>query len=130
MYKIEKTDYGFCLAFVGFISKEEISAWRKESEMILVSMRKNFHVIVDLRFVKNLSVESKKIITEAQSLYRKHGMVRSSVIFDSKITAMQFRKIARESGIFESERYIDVDSAADWKERAVEWVVNQKEPNI
>lgn len=124
MYKIEKTSYGVKLTFSGFIQKEEMAQWVIESQKALVSFPPKFGVFVDMRELKPLSVDSQAEMQKGQKLYKMLGMERSVVILDNPIITMQFKRIAKETGIYEWERYIDASKNANWEELGKKWLVN------
>jgi hypothetical protein len=49
-------------------------------------------------------------------------MQRSCVILEDSITTIQFMRLARQSGIFKYERYIDASMHKDWLAAARSWV--------
>ena len=64
----------------------------------------------------------------AQKLYRDAGMTRSAVVVDSLATVLQFRRIARESGIDAWERYFNAQDP-DHEERALAWLRDAADPS-
>ena len=65
-----------------------------------------------------------------QALYKEKGMQRSAVILNSKVTTMQFMRLAKESGIYAFERYLDASAMADWGKVAVAWVKDGVDPDV
>jgi hypothetical protein len=61
-------------------------------------------------------------MVRGQSMYRGRGMQRSCVILDDAITTIQFRRLAKRSGIYKYERYIDASTHKDWLQVARKWV--------
>ena len=122
MYKIDKTDLGFNLTFAGDMTKDEIEKWYMESEQALIGQQSPFGVIIDMRTLAPLPVEAQEIMVRGQSMYRSRGMERSCVILDDAITTIQFMRLARKSGIFKYERYINASEHRDWLARARNWV--------
>ena len=122
MYKIDKTDLGFNLTFAGDMTKDEIEKWYMESEQALIGQQSPFGVIIDMRTLAPLPVEAQEIMVRGQSMYRSRGMERSCVILDDAITTIQFMRLARKSGIFKFERYINASEHRDWLARARNWV--------
>jgi hypothetical protein len=57
-------------------------------------------------------------------------MTRSAVILSQGFLATQFKMIARDTGIYEWERYIDTSSNPNWENVAIDWVVNGKDPDL
>jgi len=62
-------------------------------------------------------------------LYKGKGMQRSAVILNSTVTTMQFKRLAKESGIYQWERYIDASKTANWTDVAVAWVKDGIDPD-
>ncbi len=129
MYKIEKKDYGYKLIFSGTIDLDEMKEWVRESEKALVSAPSNFGVLVDMRDLKPLESDAKTEMEKGQKLYKDKGMQRSAVILNSAILTVQFKNIARKSGIYQWERYLNASKVADWEKRAVDWIKNGVDPD-
>ena len=128
MYKIDKTDLGFYLTFAGAMTKAEIEKWYAESEQVLKGPLAPFGVIIDMRTLALLSVDAQGVMVRGQAMYRSRGMERSCVILDDAITTIQFMRLARRSGIFKYERYIDASAHKDWLAEARNWVGNAIAP--
>ncbi len=124
MYKIEKTSYGVKLTFSGFIQKEEMAEWVTESQRIVSTLPLRFGVFVDMRELKPLDSDSQGEMQKGQKLFKAKGMERSVVILNNSITTMQFKRIAKETGIYEWERYIDASKTPNWEEQGKKWLVN------
>jgi hypothetical protein len=122
VYKIEKTDLGLRLTFGGEMTKAEIERWYEESKETLMGQPTPFGVIIDMRTLAPLPVDAHEVMVRGQSMYRTHGMQRSCVILQDAITAIQFRRLARQSGIYKHERYIDASTHKDWLVEARTWV--------
>lgn len=129
MYKIEKKDFGYKLTFSDTIPASEMKLWVEESKKTLVAAPHEFGIFVDMRTLHPLVDEAKKLMEEGQKLYKQKGMKRSVVILSSAIIAMQFKRLARESGIYQFERYIDASSVADWEKVGIAWITNGVDPD-
>jgi hypothetical protein len=55
-------------------------------------------------------------------------MERSCVILESAVVTMQFVRLARQSGIYSFERYINAASHPDWHKKALGWIENKIDP--
>ena len=88
-----------------------------------------FYVFADLRELKPLSQEAGALMAKGQEMYRKAGLDRTVVILADAITSMQFKRIAKESGIAAYERYIDASSVKNFKDVGLEWLMNVKDPD-
>lgn len=129
MYKIERKNSGYLLVFSGFISKEEMAQWNEESKKILdKETSPHFGVIVDMRELKPLPPETQALMVKGQQLYKDKGMQRSAVVLNNTVTTMQFKRLAKESGIEAYERYIDASATVNWTEVAIAWVRDSKDP--
>jgi hypothetical protein len=122
VYKIEKSDLGFLLTFGGNITKAELGKWYEESEQALTRQRAPFGVIIDMRTLAPLPADAQDVMIRGQSMYRSHGMQRSCVILEDAITTIQFMRLAKRSGIFKYERYIDASAHKNWLQDARKWV--------
>ncbi len=129
MYKIEKKDYGFMLTFADDISENEMLKWVEESKSTLTSTSSKFGVFVDMRTLKPLSSEAKAAMEKGQKLYKESGMERSVVILNNPVILLQFKKIAKESGIYQWERYLDASSDSMWENKALQWIKNNIDPD-
>ena len=129
MYKIRKEPYGFHLTFSGLIGVDEMEAWLVESKEVLATAEEKFGVFVDMRDLEILPPESQPAMKRGQRLYKKLGMVRSVVILSDEITTMQFKRIAKQTGIYEWERYIDAGIESNWEEVGLAWIVDNVDPD-
>jgi len=93
-------------------------------------MPNEFTVYVDMTDLKVLSDDAKKkIISDGQKEYREKGMKRSVVIVKSAIVALQFKGIARETGIYDYERYFSSDTQ-DYEKKALTWILDGKDVEL
>ena len=127
MYIIEKKIFGYKLTFEGFMLAEEMRAWVEESREVLKTAPASFGVFVDMRSLKPLPADAQAYMQEGQKLYRARGMARSVVIVDNAVTKIQFKRIARETGIYEWERYIDASDTPGWEQAGIDWVQDGKD---
>jgi len=128
MYNIEKKDFGYKLTFSGTVEAAEMANWVKDAEKALASQAGPFGVFVDMRALNPLSNDAKAEMEKGQKLFKQKGMQRSVVILNSAIVTMQFKKIAKETGIDAWERYIDASNAPDWEAKGIAWLKNGTEP--
>lgn len=128
MYRIEKKEYGFLLVFEGFISKDEIQNWYQEVSKYLEIVNNEFLVFVDMRKLIPLLPDAQQIMQNGQLLFKHKGMARSVVIVKDKITKMQFIRIAKQTGIYKWERYIDVSINYNWQQIAFKWLNEAIDP--
>ena len=69
-------------------------------------------------------------MTEGQKQYKMAGMERSVVIVQNALTRNQFKRLAKESGIYQWERYIDAGSVPNWERVGKDWVSLGKDPDL
>ena len=128
MYKIAKNNGGFTLTFGDVIDHQEMERWYKESERALALCHAKFGVVIDMRTLKPLAKEAQALMVQGQALYRTNGMQRSAVILSDPVLTCQFGRLARESGIYQFERYIDASTDANWQKHAEDWVNSAIDP--
>lgn len=104
------------------MTKAELEKWYEESEQALTKAPAPFGVIIDMRTLAPLPAEAQDVMVRGQAMYRGRGMQRSCVILEDAITTIQFRRLAKRSGIFKYERYIDASIHKDWLHDARRWV--------
>jgi hypothetical protein len=128
MYDIERTEFGYELTFGGQMDREELLEWRAESEETVANTPGSFGTLVNMRDLDALDDDAQDVMVETQHDYRDWGMERSAVVVDSATTKLQFRRLAKESGIDEWERYVDTETFDDPREAALSWVRDGVEP--
>ena len=129
MYKIERRPSGYILTFAGMIKIDEMQNWKKDSQIALSQeSSSSFGVIIDMRDLQPLASETQDVMIEGQKLYKQKGMLRSAVILSSAIISLQFKKLAKESGIYATERYIDA-TCSNPIEIAINWVKDGTDPD-
>jgi hypothetical protein len=130
MYKIEKKTYGYQLTFSGQIKADEMKAWAKETEAVLNAQPvKQFGVFVDMRDLKPLLDDAKAEMVKGQTLFKQKGMVRSVVILSTPIISMQFQRLAKESGIYQWERYLDSQTTKNYEKVGEDWITKGIDPD-
>ena len=129
MYKIEKKPYGFKLTFGEAIELDEMKKWANESRIALAGSSDKFGVLVDMRTLRPLKSDVQLVMVEGQKEYKQRGMERSAVGVPSALIALQFKRLAQESGIYEWERYIDASKNPGWEKDAESWIIAGKDPD-
>lgn len=130
MYKIERKSSGYLLTFGGIVDNNEMARWVEDSKSALQKENSlQFGVIVDMRTLAPLPPEAQELMVKGQQLYKEKGMQRSAVVLNNSVTTMQFKRLAKESGIYAFERYIDASQKANWTDTAVAWVREGKDPD-
>lgn len=104
------------------MEKAELREWRADSREALTDSPSSFGVVVDMRELAPLADDAQEVMVEGQLEYREQGMERSAVLVESAVTKMQFTRLAKESGIYEWERYVDAESWDDPTAVARRWI--------
>lgn len=130
MYKIESKNYGYKLTFSEYIKADEMKNWVEESKEKLKNSSNSFGIFVDMRTLKPLAADAQAHMEEGQKHYKKEGMTRSVVILNSAIITMQFKRLAKKTGIYEWERYISAAENPNWEQTGIDWISNAKDPDI
>ncbi len=130
MYKIQKKPWGFHLTFADIIDRKEMQQWLEESSQAVKATTTGFGVFVDMRTLKPLAADVQAVMQEGQKLFKAAGMTRSVVILASKLVTLQFQRIAKETGIYEWERYIDASSIESWEAAGIAWVRDRIDPDV
>jgi len=128
MHKIDKFPWGYKLTFSGSIDEKEMAGWVKDSEKSLLGHSAEFGVFVDMRDLKPLADATQKEMQKGQEMYKKAGMKRSAVILNSSMLTLQFKRLAKETGIYQWERYINATDA-NWEAKAMDWIVKGTDPD-
>jgi hypothetical protein len=79
--------------------------------------------------LKPLNPEAQKMMEEGQKLYKSKGMQRSVVIVESVTISMQFKRIAKQTGIYDWERYISAQESPNWENLGLRWIRNSIDPD-
>jgi len=131
MYRIDKRPSGYVLTFAGSINSAEMQNWYDESQSVLSTETSgSFGVIIDMKALQPISQETQSIMVAGQGLYKQKGMKRSAVILASAAISMQFKKMAQESGIYATERYIDASFFTNPIDVAIKWVKDEIDPDL
>ena len=130
MYKIEEKDYGYKLTFGEMIHIDEMKNWVADSKEKLTNSSSEFGIFVDMQTLKPLDDETQEMMQSGQKLYKEKGMLRSVVIISKSLLKMQFERLAKESGIYEWERYIDSSSNPNWEQDGIDWISKEVDPDL
>ncbi len=130
MYKIERRPSGFVITFGGSMDAVEMKRWYDESVETLKLAPSDFGVIVDMRSLAPLKQDAQAIMVQGQQAYKLKGMKRSCVVVNDATTMIQFKRLAKESGIYAFERYLDGSKTNDWAAVSVKWVKDGVDPDL
>lgn len=130
MYKVERAHYGLRLTLSGNMTSDEIRRWEHEVVDALHQLARPFGVFVDMRQLAPPAPENQGALKHAQIRARQLGMRRSVVIVDSAEVAAEFERIARQTGIYIYERYIDAIDDPHWEQRGLDWIIDGIDPHV
>ncbi len=125
----KKKDFGFHFTLSSPLTSDEVDRWRTEVEQAVRQMRGGFRVFVNMVDCELIPAEGKPILEDLQIFCKENGMIRSVVILGDDITVMQMKLVAKKTGIYEWERYIDASSHPDWEELGMNWIINGIDPD-
>ncbi len=125
-----KTRYGFRINAPGFVTLPEARAWFEDlRRLVWESDRKTFGLLVDIRGQRANPPETQNVIKEAMVWMREAGLERSAVVLDSPVAKFQTTRLAKTSGVYAWERYLDASKDLDWERRAVDWIMHGIDPD-
>ena len=130
MYQIERTEYGLHLTFGGVILVKEMAEWCDNNSKVVDEIPGDFLVFVDMRTIGPVPHDSQIVMEKGQKYCKDNGMQRSVVILSDSLTRMQFIRIAKKSGIYQWERYIDISTTDDWEKQGMDWILNSIDPDF
>lgn len=129
MYVIERQEVGYKLVFGGSIPPQEMQSWLDDSIMALREPPPLFGVLIDMRALQPLPLDSRRLMALGQQLYQRRGLRRSAVVVQDISTRQQFIRSAKESGAYQWERYISAEDTPDWEARGWAWVRGEQDPD-
>ncbi len=124
-----KTEYGYRINAPGFLSLAETREWFEDLKWLIGTSGQPFGLLVDIRSQRANPPESQAVITEAMAWVKKAGLVRSAVVLDSAVAKLQTTRLAKTSGVYAWERYIDASKDLDWEKRAIDWIAHGIDPD-
>ncbi|MBN1173616.1 MAG: hypothetical protein JXA67_15710 [Micromonosporaceae bacterium] len=123
------TPYGYKTEISAPFAPEAAASWFEDIKRV-VGAPHPFGQLVDLRGQKPYSEATNQIIEDAMRYVRQQGMQRSAVIVASAVTKMQIMRLAKETGMYDYERYFDASSDPQWERKAVDWIERGVDPDL
>ena len=125
------TDYGFRVHGPGYITPAEARAWFEDLKTrVLAREGKPFGLLVDSRTQKANPPDTQELIKESMVWLRGHGMERSVVVLDSTVALIQILRLAKATGVYAYERYLDALKDPDWEAKALDWIIRSIDPDL
>ena len=109
MHTIEMNDWGVRLTLSGFVSKSRMDDWVTASLEAWKTAPDSFRDNVAMRALEPIAPDTRDTMVWGQQLLQEAGMTRSTVVVAPKTTVLLFRRIPRDSGVYEWERYFDAE---------------------
>jgi hypothetical protein len=129
VYAIERQPFGFKLVFQGSLTAAEMQRWLDDTIIALRSAPPAFGLLMDMRALQPLNLDSQRLMLMGQQLYQRSGLRRTAVIVQTPMTRMLFTHLAKESGIYQWERYISAEGTPDWEIRGCAWIQGTTDPD-
>lgn len=132
MFTFDVTPYGFKFHSQGYFSIEASQTWLDGYKKIIAQVSKKgkpFGQFADLRDFKPGPPEAQQAITDGMKVFKAAGGQRSIVLLDNPIAAMQIKRLAKESGIYEWERYIDIITHPNFEPIVDAWLTKGTDPD-
>jgi len=133
MSDVEAVPYGLTFHSKGFATAEDAKAWLEDYRAVLKVLAqkgKPFGQFADLRGYKPRAPEAQAYIAESMKAFKAAGGQRSIVLFDSRLASMQIKRLAKDSGLYEWERYIDTETYPDFEKVVLAWLNEGKDPDL
>ena len=125
------TDYGFRVHAPGYITPAEARAWFEDLKVRVQALEgKPFGMMVDSRTQKANPPDTQELIKESMVWLRGHGMERSVVVLDSTVALIQILRLAKATGVYAYERYMDALKDPEWDAKAVGWIKDGIDPDL
>ena len=128
MHAIGFLPCGFHVIFAGQVTTLELLTWLNEVRLSLEGAPKNFGLLLDLRTLSPLSPGATMVLSKGLHLYQKKGLHRTAVVVQSEVTKKEFTRLAKESGIYQWERYLSAEDTPDWHGRGIAWISHGIDP--
>lgn len=126
MHRIEETPYGYRLGIEDFLGPDEADAMLAD---LKAALRPRGGLLIDLRRARALHPDAQETLKLAILHCREAGMERIVWLLDSAIVRLQTSCLARDAGLEDAIRSIDVSCRADWEMAALDWLERGIEPD-
>lgn len=128
MINIDETSYGYKVTFEGFAQKDDVTKLSQRLGQILSSRNSPFGMMVDLRQSRAIPADAQESLMQGIDYCTQYGMERCAVVVASAIAKIQAVRIAKETGIYETTRYVDASASPDWEKEALAWIRDAEDP--
>jgi hypothetical protein len=129
MINIEETEYGYRINFEGFAQREDVAELSQRLQQVLSKRSNPFGVLVDMRQSRAIPQDAQESLMQGIGYCTQYGMERCSVVVAGAIAKIQAMRIAKETGIYETTRYIDSSADPDWEKTSLAWIRKATDPD-
>ncbi len=131
MYRLEVENWGVLITLAENFTLEEARSYNEEITQIRAKLSgKSWGVICDCQNLGVMMPGAQEILKKSQEDGKKTGyMLRSCVILAAPIPIMYAKRFAKETGIYEWERYLNGRTNPNWKQQALDWVSKGIDPD-
>jgi hypothetical protein len=129
MINLEETSYGYKIVFEGFAQRADVARLAEQLGKQLAGRTQPFGCLVDLRQSRAIPADAQTDLMKAIAFSTEYGMERCAVAVSSAIAKIQALRVAKETGIYDTTRFIDGSSDPRWEKTALAWIVDGKDPD-
>ena len=129
MINVEETSYGYKIVFEGFAQRDDVARLAQNLGQQLSGRDQPFGCLVDLRQSRAIPADAQTDLMQAIGYTTQYGMVRCAVAVASAIAKIQAMRVAKETGIYDTTRFVDASADGQWEKTALAWIERDKDPD-
>lgn len=119
---IEQTDHGFRVSARGALRADGTRVWMDELRRQFEHRAPGpFNMLLDARGLEWDELGAELVVVPALDLLREAGLERAAVVTDAAEPLLAFRRLALESGSYDSQRYFSTAQSPEWERAATRW---------
>ena len=127
MRQLEETNYGYRITLVPG-DPSAVSRLLQEVET-RVRRQEEFGVLVDMRSISVLPIETQEGLKGCIDLLKAAGMRRQAIVLNGAIATLQAQRLSKEMAILDLCRYLDVSSEPRWEQVSLDWLIRGIDPS-
>lgn len=129
MINVDETSYGYRIVFEGFAQRDDVARLAQQLGQQLAGRKQPFGCLVDLRQSRAIPADAQEDLMKAIAYTTEYGMQRCSVAVASAIAKIQAMRVAKETGIYETTRFVDTSNDPNWEKTALAWITQGTDPD-